>query len=132
MTKDCDLKICTTRCAVAGDAGGEDVLSIESTARYYLKNNKHYLIFELDNDKCHIEYDEKGLMYNRQGDLTYKLSLRNGSSSEMTLKTALGTMRIDYMVYMYKTDIKDDTAEINIDYRSAGEDYHMKIEVSCR
>lgn len=125
MKKLCELKMYTKT------SDGE-YLSCDTEARYYYKHDRHYLLFELDNDKCHIEYDDKELLYKRQGELTYEMRLRSGNSSEMALKTAYGVMHTDYMVYFYEADIAEDTAEINIDYRSAGENYHMRIEVRSR
>ncbi|MCR5746474.1 MAG: DUF1934 domain-containing protein [Lachnospiraceae bacterium] len=128
MTKTCDLIIFTTDADQDKTSFKDRAIVIEAEARYYHKRDKHYLLFELDNDRCRIEYDEKGLIYKRSGELTYEMQLYPGNSSSMRLKTAYGVMETEYSVSLYEAEIGEDRAEINIDYRSEGNNYSMRIE----
>ena len=132
MTGLCDLEICTS--GMTGDiqGGGTEALVTSVTARYYSRKQRHYLLFEIDGDKCHIEFDDTGLLYKRQGQLTYEMVMRTGHASCIEMKTAYGKMRTDYSVDMYRADIADDRMEIGIDYRAADNECHMKITVGER
>ena len=132
MNRDCELRIYTS----ASQDGGEDddpkAMVTQAAAKYYLKKKKHYILFDVDNDKCHIEFDDKGLLYRRQGALSYEMQLSSGYSSSMNMKTAYGQVQTDYMVYHYDTDITEDRMEVSTDYRSAGEEYHLRIVIEER
>ncbi len=127
METSCDLKMSNLN--ISNGSGEAGLVISAEDARYYRKGRKYYVFFNLDGDKCHIEFDESEFLYKRQGELTYNMRLQKGSATAVDLKTPYGQMKADYLVHTYDADIGDDRIVICIDYSSAGEEHRMRVVV---
>lgn len=123
MRKECQVNIITR-----SEEGEGPVVSAEGL--YYLKRGKSHVVFETEGDRCRLEFDDKELIYRRQGDLNFTLSMSDGKKTETELVSAAGRSLLQYETRSYKAEIKKDVININIGYNIADEKRLMGITLT--
>lgn len=103
---------------------------VRTKGRYYYKRGKHQVLFDIEGDRCRIEFDENGLDYIRKGSLSYTLNLREGCEIDSVMRTPFGESTLTGRTYRYGLTEKEQEIRISIGYDIAGENCDMEIDIS--
>lgn len=122
MKEKCRLKI-KTRTGPAGDS------LTETEGSHYERDGRHHVLFNVDGDRCRLEFDEEQLTYHRQGALSYSLKLKAGEKSDTGMVTPYGSARLEYLVQGYTMEHAGSRISINTSYSISEEICDMKIEI---
>ena len=101
----------------------------ETSGRYYLKKDRHHVLFETEGDRCRIEFDEKDLIYHRKGSLSYSLHLLKGSGTKTRMLTPFGSTEVTCLTHEYILSETEGEIIIKIRYNIADEDSDMEIMI---
>ncbi len=123
MTRDCIL---TMRTRVLGE---EETSDIRVPASYERSGNRYRVIFEIEKDRCSLYFDDYGLTYERSGALSFSMDIREGTETEILMKTGYGDIPMKYTVQYYKAEITERDILIKTEYTAAENRTYMEISI---
>ncbi len=123
MTKACLLSIRT------GGKAGEELSDVTVSGRYEFSDRIHRVVFQTEGDLCHIDFNEEGLKYERSGEMSFTMDIREGNTSDLVIQTGYGEISTEYTVHGYKARILEDHISIETDYTSGDDRLYMTIDI---
>ena len=103
------------------DDTGDNVESM-SAGKYYLKNDKHYVLYEdMDDEndeitKNTIKFNSETVEVTRKGLVTGKLVFKNGKNNQSLYSTPFGDLLMDVYTKDILLEEKEDNIDLKIDY----------------
>lgn len=99
-----------------------DSIEMMSTGKHYIKNNKHYLLYnEIDEEsgakiQNTIKFNETSAEVMRKGLISGKLVFNKGKNNQSIYSTPYGELLIEVLTKEIKMKQQEDNVNLTIDY----------------
>ena len=94
LNKDVNVSVLGRQYSINNTAGN-DAVKTEYKGQYYIKNGKHYVLYEEVSDdgsvtKCRLKFDDTTLEHNKSGELTTRFFFEKGTRHQTAYTTPFG------------------------------------------